>query len=351
MKYSIFIVLVSGMFFACKDDVVSIPIPDISGVEVDFDLVEYDKLLYQIDTNAVEEGFQMIQASYPEFTNLYFSRIVPLNEGKDAYEKIFYQELRNFLTDSRIQLLFDTVYHEFPDFTKEFGIDITTAFKRIKYYFPDAPIPNVYTLISEYAYQNFVFDDAGRDGLGIGLDLFLGREFDYKKIDPKSPSFSQYLTRTFDKEHLVKKSVEALLNDMIGPPRGARMIDQMIHNGKKLYVLKRIFPETPDSIIIEYTSDQMDWVRNNEEEMWAFFFKEELFYETNMMSINKYINISPNSPGMPEAAPGRTANYMGWQIVETYMKRFPETTMIELLQLDNAQKILDDSRFKPRRKK
>ncbi len=350
MKYNIFIISISLLFFACKDDSKSVPIPDISGMELAYNLVEYDKLLYQLDTNEVKNGFQNILEEYPEFTNLYFTRVVPLNEGNATYGDNFYQELRLFLTDSRIRLLFDTVFHEFPDFTAEFGDDFTTAFKRIRYYFPDAPIPNVYTFLSEYAFQNFIFSDAARDGLGVGLDLFLGRDFDYKKIDPKSPSFSEYLTRTFDKDHLVKKSIEAYLNDMIGPPRGARMIDQMIHNGKKLFVLKRIFPETPDSIIIEYSSDQMDWVRKNEEEMWAFFFKEKLFYETNMMTINKYVNISPDSPGMPDVAPGRTANYMGWRIIETYMERYPETSLIELLQMQDGQKILDDSRFKPRRK-
>ena len=65
---------------------------------------------------------------------------------------------------------------------------------------------------------------------------------------------------------------------------------------------------------------------------------------------NKYINTSPNSPGMPDQAPGRTANYIGLQIVKAYMKRFPETTIPELLAIQDVQKIMDLSRYKPKRK-
>ena len=92
----------------------------------------------------------------------------------------------------------------------------------------------------------------------------------------------------------------------------------------------------------------MAWATDNELEMWAFFFKEELFYKTNMMEINKYVNPSPDSPGMPEGAPGRTGNYMGWQIVKAYMKRHPDKSIMDLIQMADAQKIMNESRFKPR---
>jgi len=101
---------------------------------------------------------------------------------------------------------------------------------------------------------------------------------------------------------------------------------------------------------LEYTADQTEWVKSNELEMWAFFFDQELFYESNTMKINKYIQPSPTSPGMPEIAPGRTANYVGWQIVNAYMKRNSDTTLEELIQLRDSQEIMDKSRYKPKQK-
>jgi hypothetical protein len=50
---------------------------------------------------------------------------------------------------------------------------------------------------------------------------------------------------------------------------------------------------------------------------------------------------------MPKAAPGRTANWLGWQMVKSYMKRFPETTFEELINMQDSQALMDQSRYKP----
>jgi len=52
---------------------------------------------------------------------------------------------------------------------------------------------------------------------------------------------------------------------------------------------------------------------------------------------------------MPPEAPGRIANYMGWQIVKTYMNRYPDKGLEMLIMENDAQKILDLSKFKPRK--
>jgi len=40
---------------------------------------------------------------------------------------------------------------------------------------------------------------------------------------------------------------------------------------------------------------------------------------------------------------------MGWQIVKVYMKKHPEMTLKQLLALDNAQEVLEQSGYKPPR--
>ncbi len=77
--------------------------------------------------------------------------------------------------------------------------------------------------------------------------------------------------------------------------------------------------------------------------------KEDLFYVSDINKINKLVNPSPNSPGMPNAAPGRTANYLGWKIVEAYMERQSNYFIQDLVVEKDAQKILNISKFKPRR--
>ena len=67
------------------------------------------------------------------------------------------------------------------------------------------------------------------------------------------------------------------------------------------------------------------------------------------IKIQKYIGPSPGSPGMPAEAPGNTASWLGWQIVKSYMKAHPQTTLPQLLEMKDAQAILDQSGYRPPR--
>lgn len=340
------LVIITLIIWSCENSTKDY-IPDVSNISISQEIVRFDQLLAQLDTNNLENEVEMLKAKYPEFTDIFFTRVLPF-EGKTKEE--FYTNLRGYLNDERIIKLQDTVALVFEDIENGALAELEKSMKFMKYYFYDFKAPNVYTFISEYTYQKFIFEDAKKDGIGIGLDMFLGSEYDYKGIDPNNPAFSQYLTRTFSKEYIPKMMMEILVNDRVGRSPGSRLLDQMIHNGKQLYILGKVLPETPDSILLEYTSEQTEWVKSNELEMWAFFFDQNLFYESNTMKINKYINPSPNSPGMPPAAPGRTANYMGLQIVKAYMKKYPQTTLDELIALNDSQKLMDKSRYKPKQK-
>lgn len=321
-------------------------VPDVSDITLTNKLVRFDVLLSALDTNNLNEEITLLRNDYTEFYNVFFQHVLPFDVKT---EEGFLSNLRGYLGDSRIQHLQDTTALVYSDFESEIKPKLDHAMKMMKYYFPDFEAPNMYTYTSEYTLQRFVFSDKDRDGIGIGLDMFLGSNYPYKAVDPNNPAFSQYLTRSFDKQHLPKKTMDLLLDNQVGPSPGSRLLDQMINNGKKLYILDKILPLEPDSVIMEYTTKQIEWVQENEKAMWAFFFDENMFYESNSMKINKYINSSPNSPGMPDDAPGRTANYLGLQIVKAYMKKFPNTTLQQLIDIKDSQRIMDKSKYKPKR--
>lgn len=344
-KY-LFLFSIGFLFFQSCGDEESVYIPDVSGIKLDNKWVRMDQILASLDTNAVQQEFDTLYKKYPDFFDVYFKHILPFDVRN---EDEFYDHLHGYLTHEQIRNLQDTTALIFSDLEENTKPELQKGFKFLKYYFPSFNAPNIYTYTSEYTYQQFFFVDQDKDAVGIGLDLFLGKNFPYKSLDPTNPAFSEYLTRTYDKEYIPKKVLEAIIQEKIGPSPGSQLLDYMITNGKKLYVLKRVLPETPDSIIMEYTAEQMDWVKNNEKQIWAFFFDKDLFYESKTIMINKYINPSPDSPGMPSSAPGRTANYIGWQIVESYMKKNPDLTMEQLINNENTQNIMDKSRYKPRR--
>lgn len=319
--------------------------PDASKIEVDTKVYRFDQDLQQLDTTQIELGLSILKEKYNSLYDLYFGKVMVLTSKENPELP---SSLKGFLTDSRIQKLHDTINIVFDDF-KPFEKELIKATQLLKHYIPDLKDPNFYTLISEFGIQNFIFQDGKTDGVGIGLDMFLGNEFPYKDLDPANPSFSNYLTRTYNKDHLVKKSIDPIVTDQVGNPNGKRMIDYMIHHGKRLYILDRILPEYHDTIIYEQSLEHLNWLKANELEVWSFFLEQSLIYETNQLKINKYIEPTPKSYGMPDQAPGRTALYIGKKIVEKYMSKNSDLSILNLLEEMNSQKILEASKYKPKR--
>jgi hypothetical protein len=124
----------------------------------------------------------------------------------------------------------------------------------------------------------------------------------------------------------------------------------MIDNGKKLYILDKIMPYTQDSVIFDYPKSSLDWCKKNEILTWSYILNEKLLFSERKMDWDKLVNPSPmGTVKMPTESPGRVGNWIGYNIVKAYMRKFPETTFEQLLAQKDAQKILDSSKYKPKR--
>lgn len=341
---SVWIILFTVLFFQCQPSEVD-SVPDVSNEEVHFQTFRMDQSLFDTAPGTVQDTLEVWKSRHPVFTTIYLKRILGLDKESDE-ETI--QNLSEMRQDSGIKHLIhlvDSAYRDLSAIQDEFH----RAFQYAKYYFPEKNTPNLYTCISEYTIANFLFaDEEGHDALGIGLDFFLYPEVDYKALDPSNPIFSDYLSRTFTKEHLVRKTMESWIDDWVGGvPAQGQMIDYIIHNGKKLYLLDKLMPALPDSILQEFTGPQMEWCRQNELEIWSFFIDQNLLYSNEMRKFNKYVFPGPTSAGMPEASPGQTGNYIGYRIIQAYMRQHPDVSLASLIAEKDVRKILNESKYKP----
>jgi len=324
--------LIGLTLYSCKEDALTIPDTHI------------DLTLNRTENLAFGNNFEALKSSYPAFGELFYTQIVPIRQDDP---QVIDEEWQSFKNDPFIRELKAKVDSLFSDFSQEE--------KSLKYGLNNAQqvgiidqIPKIYTFVSGLAYQCFLFDDDENEGIGIGLDMFLGDAFPYEQLAPQNPSFSRYLSRTFNKEHITKKVIETIIADRIGDVKGNTMLDHMIHNGKSLYLLEQLLPAIPDSIIQEYTAEQLDWCESNQQPIWASFIRDDLFYETDVRKFNKLVNPSPGSPGMPDVAPGRTANFIGSKIVSAFMSKNPNLSLNDLILWQDSQEILDKSKYKPR---
>jgi hypothetical protein len=341
--------ILSVFTLSCGNDDEKKNIPDISNIKADIKIIRFEQALFALDTHKIAESLQAVEMQYPNVTNTFFQNIIAAKKPNEAPPQ-YYPLVKQFLVDTFVRKTYDTsqiVFKNFENYKKE----LNQAVRFYKYYFPQATEPLFLTFISQYNYDVYPFS---QDTIGIGLDFFLGAQHaDYQYIENLR---YDYVRRTLTPEHLVAKTMRILVQNVTAVHEnskntegGNRLLDMIIHNGKQLYILDQLLPYTPDSLKFGYSAAQTKWCKDNESGIWASFLKENVVYETNFKKIAKLVTPSPNSPGMPQEAPGETGNYMGWQIVKQFMKRNPNTSMAQLLAITDAQQILDKSKYKPAR--
>ncbi|MDX1476984.1 MAG: hypothetical protein R3301_04730 [Saprospiraceae bacterium] len=321
-------------------------IPSVDHLDGSFQLVRFDTVLWGLDSTSSDTDIQAVADAHPAFWELYFAHILPLSQLSDSTAE-FYDAIRQLVSDPRLRFIADTVSMIYPDLT-DIAMRLRRAFQYYQYYFPGNRPPSVYTLISDFGYFPFIFEDENGDALGISLEMFLGSGFPYREFVGNHPAFSSYLLRSLNREHVVKKALDVMIDDILGPPSGDRLVDLMLHNGKRLYLLDKLLPEHPDTVIMEYTPAQLAWCRENERNLWAHFLAEDLLYSNEFSKINKLVTYSPNAPGLPPEAPGRVANWTGWQIIRAWEAREPGLSVVDVVATRDAQRILELARYKPR---
>ena len=324
----------------CADDTKR-PIPDISHIPpTNVRISRSERGLLALDTLQIKNSIEQFKAQYGTFGVVYLEQIMgfadPNKPDLDYSKKV--SGLVNF---PAFRHLADTVQIAYKDLASV-ERDLNDAFRFYKYYFPKRPVPKVYSCISEYSIGAFTIGDSI---MGLGLDLFLGDKYPIYRYPPLSlPAF---VTTTLDRDHLPAYAMGALVEELVGTPRGGTLLDVMVNNGKKIYILERLMPNAPDSLRMNYTAKQTDWCYNNERDMWAFFLDQKLLYSTNQREFRKFTEPSPTSAGMPAESPGRTANFMGYRIIDQFMGENPNMTLDMLLRETDAKRILTVAKFKP----
>ena len=219
--------------------------------------------------------------------------------------------------------------------------ELEQAFKYLIYYFPEMTVPRTITFFSGFSVQVPV----GEGYIGIGLDMFLGADSPF--YPALRESIPQYLSNRFTPEHLVPRVIETYLREEWYPEKDAdrTLLEKMIYNGKILYLMDVVLPETADHLKIGYSPGELAWAKRHEKAVWKWFIEENLVYETDVRRMQRYLGEAPFTPEFGKDAPSRLGLFTGWQVVRKYMELHPDVTPRELLQEGNAQRILQEARY------
>jgi len=230
----------------------------------------------------------------------------------------------------------------FKDLNKE-KLEIESLFQHLKYYLPEFNIPRVITVASDVDYRRkVVITDSI---VLLPLANYLGKDhFFYEGIQ-------NYIKQDLTPELMVVDMANEYAEKNVYQPKRKSLIEEMVYFGKKLYFLDKVIPFKTEAQRISYTEDQLVWAKANEEQIWRYFIEKELLYSTDSKLPSRFINPGPFSKfykaEIDAESPDKLGQYIGWQIVKSYMKN--NDTSFEDLLTKTAEDIFNASKYKPRR--
>ena len=91
----------------------------------------------------------------------------------------------------------------------------------------------------------------------------------------------------------------------------------------------------------------MEWVEQNEANIWAYMIENQLLYNKDR---TKYFHLIAPGPSTKNIAnsPARIGNYIGYKIVQSYMKE-NSISIDSLFNTLDSKLILQQSKYKPRK--
>jgi len=325
-----------SLFFSCKQG----NKPDVKGIDLTIKIERFDRDLSNGQSAALIKTDQLLQKKYGAFYDDYVHRMV--GDVNYTNEEI----LATLYKDKAYKDLNQEADSVFKDMAPTEAA-LTQTFKYIKYYYPKIRVPKFISFISGFAVQTPIGDDY----MGIGLDMFLGKDSKFYKAIVKSVPL--YLSRRFTPEYIVPRLTETYAREELFPQKDENrsLLSKMIENGKILYFMDRVLDDkTPDAVKIGYTDKQLSWCKTYQGDIWAYFMQNDLLFETDYQKIQMYVSEAPFTPGLGEkneSAP-KLGIWTGWQIVKKYMEENPDITLQQLMAEQDAQKILSAAKYKPK---
>lgn len=217
---------------------------------------------------------------------------------------------------------------------------IGDAFYKLKKVFPDFKAPRVYSIISPFNQSVFVTDSI----VFVGLNHYLGESYKYYNF------FPSYLRRLKKRSRLPVDVVEAIIRVSMPLKSNAHVstLERLIYDGAVTEALMQTLGVDEQSAI-GLTDEQMDWLNENERNIWYSLIEKKLLYNTDLSVARSLLEPAPFTSVLSSETPGRAGKLTAHRLVKSYLNSHPELTYADLLQGKIAADavFLSESRYNP----
>lgn len=346
------------LFISCTDEKKGSEIkdPDLSDISVSSQVNRFDLSLekaildWKAKNKQPDAWHEVYQKHFFDYEAFLFDLIFfgdssayegDSSKGRDILEKI----IGNFCYDTNTLILIDSVKKYFPE-KYPFTELLEKPLKRSKYYFPNYKIPAFCSHISGYSPNSGLRDQSFSSPrfFSFSLDYFLGENFTLYPGD-----LPKYLRRKCRAEYIPVSYAVTLSNELHpepSPGNNPTLLDYMLNEGIRSYVVEILVPEAEDSTRLSYSSEQMAWAVYHESRIYNEMLP--LLFSTEYLKFDKYLRESPFTSNLAQESAPRIAQFCGLQIIRKLMKDHPEITPAELVKKTNYKELFELAAYRPK---
>lgn len=306
-----------------------------SGIQhKDVVIERFDKDFFEYLKDKNIAGEQQLSEKYPVLLSA-FGKIVTNNSN--ITQPAFFQSLDKYFSDTTLLHIYSDAVKKF-DNVEQIEKSLSKANEHLWEIYPGKQLPRFAMHVSGFK-QNVIVTDSV---ISISIDKYLGENYPlYKDF------FYDYQRSQMSPEFITRDYLRAyVISSLLTESKSHDLISTMIKEGKCAYLISQLMGETTSENVIGYNDKQIKWCKNNERAIWRTTIERKFLYSTEYLIISKYMDAAPYTSLISPLSPGRIGDWLGLQIVESFLRNNPKTAIPDLMNMDE-HKILELSKYNP----
>jgi hypothetical protein len=298
----------------------------------EFEILRFDKDLYQYLVNNEPDS---VLEKYKDLLDVFGEGVLHIGKSDSAG---FYVRLRQYFSEPTLMNLYKSEQDSLDDISEinsELSRGLTAFFEQ----FPQVQPTKIYLHVSGL-HQSVIVSDVI---LSLSADKYLGADY---------PMYSLYF---YDYQRQLMASDRIVPDYLLGllmanfPFKGNEdvLLDKIIYEGKLRYLLSQLLPDRQAWEYVGYNREQYSWCSNHQSQIWKTILENQHLFAANYLTTTQYLKEAPYTAFLSTESPGKVGIWLGYQIVISYMKQNPNTSLPQLMEITDYQELFKKSKYRP----
>lgn len=143
----------------------------------------------------------------------------------------------------------------------------------------------------------------------------------------------EYMRARKTPEQLPYDICEALVatNYPYQPSADASVLSRLVYEGLLIEAKQSLVEDAALAQSLGYTAEQLTYMEKNEQSVWNRLVEQRLIYDTSEFTIERLVSPAPATFILGSDVPPRAGRYIGYRIVESYLKKHGDVRLADML--------------------